>query len=619
MVKKNLEIHSENILPIIKKSIYSSKDIFIRELVSNSCDAIQKVKLLRDHGDISSSEEDFRVEIQINKEERTLQFIDNGVGMTDEEVQKYIAQIAFSGAEEFLQNYKTEQERDQFIGHFGLGFYSAYMVASKVDIDTLSYKEGAEPAFWSCDGSSEYELDKGKRTTRGTTVTLHIDQDNDEFLDPANIGALLERYCAFLAYPVYLGTRHINSRLPLWIKAPAECSDQDYKEFYSYLYPGEEEPLFWLHLNVDYPFHLKGILYFPKVTKDYDFKRSTVKLYCNRVFVADNCKDVIPEYLMALRGIIDSPDIPLNVSRSYLQMDKTVKQLGSHIAKKVAESLLTLWRNERDRFLKSWEDLSTVIKLGAIEDEKFYEKIKELLIWKTVEDVWSTAEEYLERNKAKTDNKIYYTRDEQHAVHLLSLYKEKGIEVICAPHQLDMYLMQFLERKIVGAKFLRFDSAVNESLLDSSKEKSLLDASGKSEATRLAELIKQLLSDEKLEVEAKSLANDSLPAFIVIDEEQRRLRDYMRMMGRGKEEIPFFGKTTFVVNTNNGLINALPTLEAINPELAKEVAQQTYELALLAQREIDMNALNAFINRTSHVLEKLTMQAAGKEAPNKIS
>jgi molecular chaperone HtpG len=452
-------------------------------------------------------------------------------------------------------------------------------------------------------------LDIGKRTERGTTITLHVDKENDDFLDPTHVASLLEHYCAFLPYPIYLGERLINTHFPLWIKAPNECSDQEYRDFYHYLYPTEEEPLFWLHLNVDYPFHLKGILYFPKLHKDFDFKRSTVKLYCNRVFVADNCKDVLPEYLMALRGVIDSPDIPLNVSRSYLQLDRTVRRLSGHIAKKVADSLLALWRTDHEKFLASWDDLSTVIKLGAVEDEKFYERIKELLLWKTVEGTWTTAEEYLERNKDKVENKIYYTRDELHATHLLELYKQKGIEVICAPHALDAYLIQFLERKLPATKFIRYDSAIHDTLLDTSREKSLLDASGKTEATQLADLIRSKLPKDGIEVEAKSLASDALPALVVFGEDERRMRDYMRMMSRGKEDLPHFGKTTFVVNTNNPLINALPKLEKLNPELAQEVVQQTYELALLSQREIDVKSLNAFIARTSHVLEKLALQA----------
>jgi len=438
MIKKNLEIHSENILPIIKKWLYSDKDIFVRELVSNACDAIRKVKILRDQGELEAKDEDFKIEILQDKDHKTLKFIDNGVGMDAEEVQKYIAQIAFSGAEEFVNKYKSSEEKDQFIGHFGLGFYSAYMVASKVEINTLSYKPNAEPVFWSCDGSAEYTLEKGTRTERGTEITLFIDKDSEEYLEEARLKQILSHYCSFLPYPVYLGGTLINTKEPLWIKNPADCSPKDYIDFFHYLYPMEEDPLFWVHLNVDYPFHLKGILYFPKLRRDFDIEKNTVKLYCNRVFVSDNCKDVIPNYLMALRGVIDSPDIPLNVSRSYLQMDRTVRQLSGHISKKVSDSLGILYRNERERFVQSWEDISTVIKLGILEDEKLYERVKDFLIWKTVDGEWINAQEYLDRYKEKTQDKIYYTKDETHLSTLHDMYNKQGIGILGAADPIDV-------------------------------------------------------------------------------------------------------------------------------------------------------------------------------------
>lgn len=336
MAKQHLQIHSENILPIIKKWLYSDKDIFLRELISNSCDAIYKVKLLQDRGEIPVEENnEFRIDVKSDKDKKTLTISDNGVGMTEEEVEKYIAQIAFSGAEDFLSKYQTNQEQDQFIGHFGLGFYSSYMVSSQVDVETLSYRPGSEPVFWSCDGSAEYTIEKGSRQTRGTDIILHVDADSEEYLEKNRLKEILHHYCDFLPYPIYLDGERINTQEPLWVKSPSSCTDQEYLDFYRHLYPGEEDPLFWVHLNVDYPFHLKGILFFPKLRRDYETEKNTVKLFCNRVFVSDNCKDVIPNYLMALRGVIDSPDIPLNVSRSYLQMDRTVKQLGSHISKKI--------------------------------------------------------------------------------------------------------------------------------------------------------------------------------------------------------------------------------------------------------------------------------------------
>ena len=508
MTKKTLSIHSENILPIIKRWLYSDKDIFSRELVSNACDAIHKMKILSDQGLANANEDEFKIEIKIDKEKKTLTFTDTGIGMTAEEVEKYIAQIAFSSAEEFLEKYKSEKESDQIIGHFGLGFYSAYMVAEKVEIQTLSYKEGSKPVFWSCDGSSEYTISEGSKQTRGTEITLFINDDNEEFLEEPRLSKTLEHYCAFLPYPIFLGEKRINTHFPLWIKAPSECTEQDYLEFYRYLYPMQEDPLFWVHLNVDYPFHLKGILYFPKLRQDFDLKKNAVKLYCNRVFVSDDCKDVVPNYLAVLQGIIDSPDIPLNVSRSYLQMDKTVRQLGSHISKKVSDSLTTLYKTDRERFIKCWQDVSLIVKMGVLEDEKFYERVKPILIWKIVDGDWTTVEDYLERNRTKTNDKILYTRDEKQLSHIQSIYKEKNIEILCANSPVDTYLISNLERKITPAKFQRIDGGIDENLLDKSREKSVLDAEGKTEASRLADFIRSKLSDKQIEVEAKSLATD---------------------------------------------------------------------------------------------------------------
>lgn len=608
-MKGNLQIHSQNILPIIKKWLYSDRDIFVRELVSNACDAIRKVKILRDQGQAQAKDEDFKIDITIDKPGRLLKFIDNGVGMTAEEVQKYIAQIAFSGAEEFVEKYQTNKESDQFIGHFGLGFYSSYMVSDKVDINTLSYKEGAEAVFWSCDGSSDYILEKGTRTERGTEITLHIAADHDEVLDEFHLKGILEHYCQFLPYPIFLNGKRINEKEPLWIKSPQECTTQDYLEFYRHLYPNEAEPLFWVHLNVDYPFHLKGILYFPKLKRNFETNKQSIKLYCNRVFVSDNCKDIVPEYLMPLRGVIDSPDIPLNVSRSYLQMDKTVRQLSSHISKKVSDSLSTLYKNDKPRFIQCWEDVSIVVKLGAIEDEKFYGRIKEFLIWKTTDGEWMTVEEYLERNRDKTKNKIFYTTDDKHHSHYLDLYKQKGIEVLLAASPIDPYLINFLEKHLSDqATFQRIDAAIDEHLLDPSREKSILDAEGKTEAGRLADFIRSKLHDEKVEVEAKSLASDQLPGIITIDENQRRFRDYIQSIDPSNA---FSGieKRTFVVNTNSPLMNAIHQLDKSQPVLAEEMVREVYELAMLSQREIDASGLNAFIKRTSYVLEKLVEKA----------
>jgi molecular chaperone HtpG len=594
-----LKIHTENILPIIKKWLYSDKEIFLRELVANACDALEKVRILKEHHEVSLSEEELKISILVDPKARTLKIIDTGIGMTAEEVEKYIAQVAFSGAEEFLGKYKTNDEKDQIIGHFGLGFYSAYMVAEKVTIETLSYTEGAESALWECDGSSDYTLQAGKRSTRGCEITLYIDKENDEFLEVSRLREILEKYCRFLPFPIALNESVINAEPPLWLKPASECSDKEYLDFFHTLYPFEADPLFWVHLNVDYPFHVKGILYFPKITRRFDWTQNSVKLFCNRVFVSDNCKDLLPEYLMVLKGALESSDIPLNVSRSTLQMDRTVRQLSAHISKKVADRLSALYQTDREKFLETWTDSEVILKLGALQDEKFYERVKDFLVWKNSTGTWTNAEEYLQRN---SKNKIFYTIDENSP--LLKVYKDKNIEVLIANGHIDNAVMNFLEGKLNPAKFQRIDGAVDETLLDASKEKTLLDAEGKTEASRIADFIRETLALEKLSVEAKSLTSEALPAFIVLDEETRRLRDTFALSG---QTLPpsLTEKRTLVVNTNNSLVASLSRLKNSDPELAKEMVLHVYDLSLLSQKELEAGKLTQFIDRTSRLLEKL--------------
>lgn len=610
MPKGSLQIHSENILPIIKKWLYSSKDIFIRELVSNACDAIQKVKLLGDRQEAEISGIEFRIDIAIDQNAKTLLISDNGIGMDAEEVEKYIAQIAFSGAEDFVKKYQkgdqgSELQSSEFIGHFGLGFYSAYMVADKVSIDTLSYRQEAKPAHWECDGSSEYLLEEGKKTVRGTDILLFINKESEEFLEEKRLKEVLQHYCAFLPYPIYLNQVRINTHEPIWVKKPSECTDKDYKEFYRYLYPTEEEPLLWMHLNVDYPFHLKGVLYFPKIRREFDFAKHTVKLFCNRVFVSDNCKDVIPEYLMVLRGVIDSPDIPLNVSRSYLQMDRTVRQLSSHISKKVSDSLSSLYKSDKKRYEDSWSDIAPIIKLGVIQDEKFAERIKDLLIWKTVDGKWMTLTEYLEKNREKIGEKVLYTFNEKEKGHLFELYAKKNIDVLIADFRLDPYLFNSLETKerATSLTFKRMDAELGDHVLDKEKEKGILDAEGKTEAGRLADFYRHQMGDLGFEIEAKSLASRELPALVVIDENQRRMRDYMQALDQKSYGLPL-AKRTLVLNTNNPLVSAVPKIK--DAALAKELAQEVVELSLLSQEEMPKEALQSFLKRTSTVLTELT-------------
>lgn len=591
MQQKTLSIHSENILPIIKKWLYSDKDIFLRELVSNACDALNKVKILQ--GDDSGS-----ISIRIDKAAKTISIADTGIGMSAEEVEKYIAQIAFSGAEEFVSKYKSQTEKDPIIGHFGLGFYSAYMVASKVELDTRSYTD-APPAYWSCDGTSAYTIDIGKRETRGTEITLHIDDESLEYLEESKIRELLNRHCKFLPFPIELNGQPIGNQAPLWLKNSSECTDKEYLEFYRTLFPLDPEPIFWVHLNVDYPFNLKGILYFPKLHRRFDAKESTIKLFCNRVFVSDNCKDILPDYLTILRGAIDSPDIPLNVSRSYLQVDKNVRQLSSHISKKVSDRLSTLYRTDRQKFIDFWPDIEMIIKLGALQDDKFFERIRDLLIWKNGENTWTTTAEYLERNPG---GKVLYAAEDRGGA-VLNIYKEKKIEFLYANAYIDTAVLNLLEEKH-SCKFQRIDGQLGPEILDAAREKNLLDTEGKTESARIAEFIRRAIDKTEVEVEAKSLASDDLPGLVILNEEERRFRDYMALT-QGKSSPQFLSKKNFVVNTNNKLIQTIFRLQNKQPDIATDLAKHLYDLSLLSIKELDAAETERVLSQQTSILEKL--------------
>jgi molecular chaperone HtpG len=593
MRQNNLSIHSENILPIIKKWLYSDKDIFLRELVSNATDALNKIRILQGEG-----AQELEISVEVDKKNRTIAISDTGIGMTEEEVEKYIAQIAFSGAEEFVSKYKSQTEKDPIIGHFGLGFYSAYMVAAKVEIETLSYTEGAKPVFWSCDGSSAYTIGAGSRKERGTQITLHLDEASQEYLDEAKILSLLQRYCLFLPFPITLGKKPLGNKAPLWMKAPSECTEKEYLDFHHQLFPTDPEPLFWIHLNVDYPFNLKGILYFPKIHRRFDASDSTIKLFCNRVFVSPNCKDILPDYLCILRGAIDSPDIPLNVSRSYLQIDQSVRQLSSHISKKISDRLTSLYKTEEEKYTSSWEDIELFVKLGVLQDEKFYDRMKEALIWKNSEGAWTSAAAYLERAQEK---KIYYSAAA--ASPLLKLYKEKKIEVLIASAPIDSAVIQFLEDKL-STTFQRIDGSLTPDLVDASREKTLLDAEGKSESARIADFVRSSLSLPNVEIEAKSLSSDELPALLLIDERERRLREYVALTA-GKMGKGFEPKKTFVVNTNSKLIQATLRLAKKQPDAAAGLVQGIYDLSQLGQKEVAAEEIEPLIARQTEILETL--------------
>jgi len=597
MRQNTLSIHSENILPIIKKWLYSDKDIFIRELVSNATDAINKVKILRSQELLEAQEDLFKISIQIDKPNKTITISDTGIGMTEEEVEKYIAQIAFSGAEEFVAKYSAQTEKDPIIGHFGLGFYSAYMVASKVEINTLSYQPDALPVFWSCDGTSNYSIGKGTRATRGTEIILTVEDQSLEYLEESKLRELLVRYCNFMPFTIELNDKPIGNQPPLWMKSPSECEESDYLAFYRHLFPLDPEPLFWIHLNVDYPFHLQGILFFPKIHRRFDANESTIQLFCNRVFVSNNCKEILPDYLTVLRGVIDSPDIPLNVSRSYLQVDHNVKQLSAHISKKISDRLSNLYKTDREKYIAAWPDIEMIVKLGILQDEKFFERVKDVLIWKNSDGVWGPLSEYLERTKEK---KIYYSHTDKISS-LLNLYKEKKLEILLAPLPVDTAVIQFLEEKL-SVTFQRIDGQIDAELLDPAREKTLLDADGKTSASKMAAFVKTALGEPSLEVEAKSLASDRLPAILVLNENQRRLRDYMALT-QGKS--PFPAQKTFVINTNHPLIELIERLQESKPELATDIAKSVYDLSLLSQRELDGSSLEEVVSRQTSILEKL--------------
>lgn len=599
MAKGTLKIHSENILPILKKSLYSDKDIFIRELVSNACDAMSKLKILQESGECSFSTEELKISITIDKEAKTISIEDHGVGMDSYEVENYIAQLAFSGAEEFSKKYASLNAQDQIIGHFGLGFYSSFMVSTKVDLETLSYKKESKGVSWSSDGSYDYTIDESDRAIRGTKITLHVDSDSEEFLDESKLKEILVKYCSFLPYPIFLHDEEVNKNKPLWLKSPSDCTDEEYLDFYHQLYPMDQDPVFWIHLNVDYPFNLKGILYFPKFNKRFDYTKSSIQLYCNRVFVSDQCKDIMPEHLMMLKGVIDSPDIPLNVSRSALQMDKTVRQLSSHISKKVTDRLTSLHQSNEKEFLDKWPDCELVVKWGILHDEKFYDRVKSCLVFKTIEGNYLTLEQYNAKNEAKTDKKIYYLADEHPFKDVIQMFKDKEIDVLVAASNIDGPLIQFLESKNDPYKFKRIDGAIEDILLD----KATADESTSSKEETEA-LIKSLLENDALTVEAKSLASKEIPGMIVIDEQSRRLYDYF-LLSQGEVPMGFPKKHTFVVNTNHAAIEKLGKLALEDKALASKIAKQIYKLSLLAQKELKADEMSDFVSESHQLMQAI--------------
>lgn len=625
MAKGNISVDSENLFPIIKKWLYSDKDIFLRELVSNGCDAVTKLKKLASIGEAQIDEnEKFKVTVSIFKDAKKLVISDNGIGMTAEEIDRYINQIAFSGASDFLSKYKEEDDKgSQIIGHFGLGFYSAFMVADSVEIDSLSYQDGAKAAKWICDGSMEFDLTDGDRTERGTTITLNIAEDSKEFLEESTIRQILHKYCAFLPIEIYVevpedkhedhcdcGHDHdheheddtpsepkpINNTTPLWMKKPSECTDEEYKEFYRNVFMDFNEPLFWIHLNVDYPFNLKGILYFPKINHEFAGQEGQIKLYNNQVFVADNVKEVIPEFLMLLKGVIDCPDLPLNVSRSFLQNDGYVKKISSHITKKVADKLTSIYNNERENYEKYWDYINIFIKYGCLRDEKFYEKVKDVIIYKDIDGKYLTLDEYLD---GKEEKDVYYVSDPQTQSQYINMFKNQGLNAVVLPSMMDTHFISLVEMKQTGVKFKRIDSAIND--ISDNTEK---DDSTKEQEEKLIEKFKNEINDHTLKIEVQSLKDDSIPAVILLGEQSRRMQEMYKAYGQqmaGMADM-FHDEFTLVLNSNNSLIKKIDTL---NDEDANLVIDHVYDLAKISHSPLPAEQMTKFIERSNKLLEKL--------------
>lgn len=629
MKKGNLSINSENILPIIKKWLYSDSDIFIRELVSNGCDAINKLKKLSTMGEANLNDnEKFSIRVVLDKENNTIQIIDNGIGMTADEIEEYITQIAFSGASDFVNKYKDQlEDGGDIIGHFGLGFYSAFMVADKVMIDTLSYKDGTTPAKWICDGGIEYEIGESDRTERGTTITLFVGEEGKDFLNAFKLREILNKYCYFMPIEIFFEDLEemkkeaekenendtidedeikeplpINKTNPLWLKQPNECTDEEYKEFYHQVFSDFNEPLFWIHLNMDYPFKLKGILYFPKLKHELDSIEGQVKLYNNQVFIADNLKEVIPEFLLLLKGTLDCPDLPLNVSRSFLQNDGYVTKMSKYITKKVADKLNSLFKKQREQFEDFWDDISQFIKYGCLREKDFYDKVKDSLLFKTINNKYVTLNEYLEQNKEHHENKVFYVTDENQQAQYIKMFKDNNMDAVILDTKLDNPYMSTLEMYNQGISFVRIDSDLSDTLKDSSKE----------EDKELNEALETLFKDnlnkgDNLKIKVENLKATDISGVIQLSEQARRMEEMAKMYGMNMPFGAMPADETLILNGNNNVVKLL--LKVKDDENKKEetniICNQIYDLATMSHKHLDMNSMTNFIERSNKILEML--------------
>lgn len=654
MKNGNLSINSENIFPVIKKWLYSDHDIFVRELISNGCDAVTKLKKLSLMGEFDEPDEPYRIDVTTSANDKTITFTDNGIGMTEEEVEKYINQIAFSGAEAFLEQYKDKATEEQIIGHFGLGFYSAFMVADKVTIETKSYKDGEDAVYWECEDGLEYSMKKCIKADRGTTITLYLNEDSYEFANEYRIKEVIDKYCSFMPVEIYYtnadepqedpkdatvdvdakevsdtadnaedstdskgpdaddtkaeekkpeAPKPLNTTTPLWAKHPNDCTDEEYKEFYRKVFHDYKEPLFWIHLNMDYPFNLKGILYFPKINTQYDNLEGTIKLYNNQVFVADNIKEVIPEFLMLLKGCIDCPDLPLNVSRSALQNDGFVKKISDYITKKVADKLSGMYKTHREDYEKYWDDINPFIKFGCLKDLKFLDKMKDFCIYKNLDGKYVTLPEYLEAGKEKYENKVFYVTNEQAQSQYINMFKAEGMDALIMTQTIDSPFITLLEQKNENVHFYRIDAELSDNFVG----EELSEETAKEYKDKLTATFEKALDMKNLNVKVESLKDENTSSILTQPEETRRMQEMMKMYGMAGMDPSMFGQgegETLILNSNNKLVKYV--LDNPDSDNTATICCQLYDLAVLANRPLSADAMTKFIARSNEILGILT-------------